>query len=298
MPQEWLQITFESERPLDVERILEACGAASVTIMDAADDPLYEPLPGETPLWKLSQIRGLFNGDADSDAILSIVTRELELVSAPPHQVETLTDQDWTRAWMTDYHPLPFGNRLWVCPLDQSVTAEDAVVIKLDPGLAFGTGTHPTTAMCLQSLDAMHLINKSVIDFGCGSGILGIAAALLGASTVLASDIDPQAIAATQSNAEINNVSNRVQTIPANSKLGELPAADIVLANILSNTLIELNEQLGAMTLAGGQLILSGILTEQVDDVIEAYATAFVLDTHLSQADWHCLVLRKQEPKL
>ena len=293
MAANWLQITLESERPLDVEHILESCGAISVTILDAADDPLFEPLPGETPLWKLSRISGLFSADADPDAIITIVTRQLGLASAPPHEAELLTDQDWTRAWLNDFRPMRFGTRLWICPTHEQVSEPDAVVIRLDPGLAFGTGTHPTTSMCLKYLDGAPPRDAAVVDFGCGSGVLGIAAALLGASTVHACDIDPQAITATRDNAQANGVGNRLHTAPAGQAPVLSQAADLVLANILSGTLVVLSDQLLALTAHDGRLVLSGILEDQVPDVLAAFSHACELQSHLHQGDWHCLVLQR-----
>lgn len=293
MPTQWLQITLESERPLDVERVFEACGAVSVTILDAADDPLYEPLPGETPMWALSRVRGLFNEDADPDAILAIVTRKLELVSAPPHDIEPISDQDWSSAWQKDFTAMCFGERLWICPSHSSVDQEDAVVIRLDPGLAFGTGTHPTTAMCLQYLDASPPLGKTVIDYGCGSGILAIAAGLLGATNVQACDIDPQAVAATKENAAANNIAERITAIDTSISPDPDITADLVLANILSNALTELQPRILKLCKPGGVIVMTGILGEQAETVINAYSKECSLESHQIQGDWHCLVVRK-----
>jgi ribosomal protein L11 methyltransferase len=187
--------------PESVEAVFSRHGAHAVTLSDAGDEALLEPRPGETPLWRATRVTGLFSVDADFDALRADLQMTFGIGDLPGHRIEQLADRTWEREWLKDYHPMRFGRRLWVSPVGQTPDAEDAVVVSMDPGLAFGTGTHPTTALCLEWLDGLDLDGKRILDFGCGSGILGIAALLLGAESVLAVDIDPQALTATAANA-------------------------------------------------------------------------------------------------
>jgi len=189
----WLQLTFETtpDNADQFSDLLSEAGANAVTFLDSADQPLYEPPVGETPLWSRTRIIGLFDATADMPAVLGHISQAISPKSLPDHRISPLEDKDWEREWMDSYHPMRFGNRLWVCPSWREAPEPDAVNLMLDPGLAFGTGTPPTTALCLEWLDQANLKNRRVIDYGSGSGILALAAALLGAVTVLAVDNCP-----------------------------------------------------------------------------------------------------------
>jgi len=282
----WLQISIELDQQ-QLERHEDAllnAGALSVTYTDAADQPLLEPAPGETPIWQQVRLLGLFNDDTLPEQILLQLCVELNLARPPQHQFELLEDRNWVRAWMDDYRPMPFGSQLWVCPTTMQPPHPEAVNLRLDPGLAFGTGTHPTTALCLTWLANANLKQKSVIDYGCGSGILAIAALLLGATQAYATDIDPQALLATQSNAELNHVENRL-TYSLVEQF-EAPTTDLVMANILAGPLTELAPTLAALCQQGGEIILSGLLAEQATEVRTVYGEWFELSPTQQQAEW------------
>ncbi len=281
----WLQARItapQAQAPL-LELLLEQFGALSVTFEDAADQPMFEPAPGATPLWQSTRVTGLFAGDTDADALRAELGRALP-DGARDIALEVLEDRAWERAWLERFHPMRFGERLWVCPTGQEPPTPDAVVVRLDPGLAFGTGTHPTTALCLEWLDGAALADRRVIDFGCGSGILAIAAARLGARQVLAVDHDPQAVTATAANARLNAVADRVQAVHSSDFRAE--PVDIVLANILANVLVELAAPLAALVAPGGQLVLSGILEAQAGTVAAAYAQRFRLEAPFTRDEW------------
>lgn len=277
----WLQITAHSAEPEALDEALFTAGAVSVTLTDAADTPILEPALGTHPTWPETLVIGLFPATTDAAAALAIVQ---QLAPGAVLQASQLEDRDWVRAWMDDYQPMCFGQRLWVCPAGMQVegATPDAVVLQLDPGVAFGTGTHPTTAMCLQWLDGQNLRGKRVLDYGCGSGILAIAAALLGAEHVAATDIDPQALAATADNAQRNGV------VVACHEVNDLPAAryDVVLANILAGPLCALAPRLLQQLDDGGHLVLAGLLDAQVDAVVAAYAASLHLRPGGQQGDW------------
>jgi len=282
----WLQISIELDQQ-QLERHEDAllnAGALSVTYTDAADQPLLEPAPGETPIWQQVRLLGLFNDDTLPEQILLQLCVELNLARPPQHQFELLEDRNWVRAWMDDYRPMPFGSQLWVCPTTMQPPHPEAVNLRLDPGLAFGTGTHPTTALCLTWLANDNLKQKSVIDYGCGSGILAIAALLLGATQAYATDIDPQALLATQSNAELNRVENRLTCSLVEQF--EAPTTDLVMANILAGPLTELAPTLAALCQQGGEIILSGLLAEQATEVRTVYGEWFELSPTQQQAEW------------
>ncbi len=266
---DWRQFVMELGPlpPHAVEALFTSHGAHAVTLSDAGDDPVLEPGVGETPLWRHTQITGLFSADTDFSALRDALSSEFALADLPPHRIETLADRRWEREWLKDFHPMCFGERLWVCPHGQAPAADAAVIVSLDPGLAFGTGTHQTTALCLRWLDGYPVSGKRVLDFGCGSGILAIAALKLGASAAVAVDIDPQALTATMANAQQNDVATRI-TATTDKPSAEF---DIVVANILAAPLIEHAKWLTERLAPGGALVLSGILAAQVDDVLTAY---------------------------
>lgn len=282
----WLQVrlAITPDQASFYEDALLDVGAVSVTFMDAEDQPIFEPDLGTTPLWSHTHLLALFEGDGDGEQVLAHL-RLLTGDPLPEHQVERIEDQDWERSWMDNFQPMRFGRRLWIVPSWHAAPEPDAVNLLLDPGLAFGTGTHPTTALCLQWLDGQALEGCSVLDFGCGSGILAIAALLLGAERAVGTDIDPQALEASRDNASRNGID------PARFPLylpQDLPdeQADVVVANILAGPLVQLAPQITARVKHGGRLALSGILAEQADEVRAAYAEAFELDPTAEQDGW------------
>lgn len=282
----WIQIIIET-RESEAERVGEALqqtGAVAVTLQDAADEPVFQLEPGETPLWSRTQICGLFDGTVDPEHVLAELRARLGAPGDLQAEVQTLPDQDWQRAWMDRYAPMRFGERLWVCPHWHTPPDPAAVNVMLDPGLAFGTGTHPTTTLCLEWLDGENLADKTVIDFGCGSGILSIAAAKLGARAVWAVDHDPQALLATRENAKENGVEARVHACTGD----ELPPApvDVLLANILATPLITLAPRFAERVKPGGTVVLSGILVGQAEEVLENYQPWFTMAPIRVREDW------------
>jgi len=259
--------TLNSDR---VEEIFARHGAQSITYTDAGDKPVLEPAPGETPMWRDTRICGLFTPEADLATLQDDLRVAFEIDVLPAHEIMELENRAWEREWLRDFGPMQFGERVWICPGDSVVDDADAVVVRLDPGLAFGTGTHATTALCLEWLDSLSLDGKSMLDYGCGSGVLAIAALKLGCDRAVATDIDRQAITATNDNAMHNNVQDSLAiTLNADDVNGDF---DIVIANILAGPLIELAESIAGRVKSGCLLGLSGILSEQVGEVLEAYA--------------------------
>jgi ribosomal protein L11 methyltransferase len=281
----WLQIIFQCTRAQSemLEDSLLELGALSITYQDAADQPVLEPGVGEMPLWPDIKFSALFMAETNTAAVLQQLKESLPF-ALPEHRVEILERKDWERAWMDHYRAMRFGQRLWICPSWQQPVDVQAVNLMLDPGLAFGTGTHPTTALCLEWLDAADLKGKRVIDFGCGSGVLGIAALLLGAGFVLAVDNDPQALVATQENARRNHCEDYLRAELFHCNLGE--SWDIVIANILAKPLIELAEPLKAALKTGGSLVLSGLLLEQAETVMQSYRPEVVFCAPVEQEGW------------
>jgi len=277
-------MNLESSEPDRVEAVLLRNGAHSVTLSDAGDEPVLEPAPGETPLWNDTKITALFDADADFSALRRELRQALELEQLPPNHIETLADRVWEREWLKDFGPMQFGERLWIVPGDEEAPSGAAVVVRLDPGLAFGTGTHPTTALCLEWLDCLDINGKTVLDFGCGSGVLSIAACKLGAILVEGIDIDLQAVTASRQNAERNNVESRFSAGTTISD--EAKQFDVVIANILAGTLIEYAAFIGDKVKAGGKLALSGVLSEQVDAVRDAYDKWFEFEPPAMQDNW------------
>lgn len=282
----WLQLNIITPRKL-VERLEDALlesGAVSVTLQDNADQPIFEPGLGETPLWDMVRITGLYDAEintAEAGAIAANIFGD----ELPEHSWELLEDKDWEREWMSNYHAIRCGERLWICPSWQQPPEPDKVNLMLDPGLAFGTGTHPTTFMCMQWIDQQDFTGLDIVDYGCGSGILGIATLLMGANKVIGIDIDPQALLATTENAKRNN-------LPADAMPVFLPPrcpqvqADIMLANILAGPLAELAPTLSGLTKLGGKICLSGILAVQAESVIAAYSQWFEFDPTAHQEEW------------
>jgi ribosomal protein L11 methyltransferase len=289
VPQLQLTLDIGTRNPESFEDVLFELGAVAVTLEDAADDPVLEPAPGATPLWPTVVVKAVF--DADTDPALISAALAQALPDAPPLRFEVLPDKAWEREWLKDFRPMRFGRRLWVCPNGMPTDDREAIRIELDPGLAFGTGTHPTTALCLEWLDALDVAGQQMVDYGCGSGILGIAAARLGAAGVLAMDIDPQALIATRDNAERNAVADRI-TISGDPQLVER-GTDLLLANILAGPLVELAPRFARAVRPGGQLALSGLLLEQAETVTAAYRPWFDIATSATRDGWALLAGRR-----
>ena len=289
----WIQLRINTTNDLaeQISEQLEESGAVSVTFQDTYDNPVFEPLPGETKLWGNTDVVGLYDAQTDIAELQAILN--LDQYS---YKIEQLEDKDWEREWMDNFHPMQFGKRLWICPSWRDIPDPNAVNVMLDPGLAFGTGTHPTTALCLTWLDSLDLNNKIVIDYGCGSGILAIAALKLGAERVIGIDIDPQAIQASRDNAERNNVSQKIELYLAQDLPDNLQA-DVVIANILAGPLKELAPQISKLVKTDGKLGLSGILANQSQSVCEAYKSQFELDPVIEQEEW-CRITGKKNKNL
>jgi ribosomal protein L11 methyltransferase len=281
----YLELSFEL-RDLDAEVAESACfecGAISVTFSDMRDDPVLEPAPGEFRLWPATRLQALFAGDVDETHAAAALAAELG-ITADRLTLRRIEDRVWEREWLKDFHAMRFGQKLWVVPHHETVTEAGAVVVKLDPGLAFGTGTHPTTALCLEWMDAHLQPGASVIDYGCGSGILAIAAAKLGARHASCFDIDPQALIATRDNATANDVGARVQVYEAAEDLPR--PVDVLVANILSGPLCELAPSFASLVRPGGSLVLAGLMEHQAAEVAQAHAAWFDMRPFGKRDDW------------
>ena len=273
----------------DAEAACFACGASSVTFVDADDSdasPVLEPAPGEFRLWPCARIRALFASDTGSDTVVGALSGALGLEPARLHTCE-IADRAWEREWLRDFHAMRFGARLWVCPHHEQVEDSAAAVVRMDPGLAFGTGTHPTTALCLEWLDAHPPQGSEVVDFGCGSGVLALAALRLGARCASCFDIDPQALTATRDNAGANGLTDRVRL---HDRAEVIPrGADLLLANILSGPLVELAPGFADILRPSGALVLSGLMEREVLEVTRAYEAWFDMGTFGVRESWVCL---------
>ncbi|EKO3833036.1 50S ribosomal protein L11 methyltransferase [Vibrio harveyi] len=292
----WIQIklnaTNENAEQIG-DMLMEETGALSVTFLDAQDTPVFEPLPGETRLWGDTDILALYDAEADTNFIITQIKASSMLTDDFAYKVEQLEDKDWEREWMENFHPMKFGERLWICPSWREIPEPDAVNVMLDPGLAFGTGTHPTTALCLEWLEGLDLSGKTVIDFGCGSGILAIAAIKLGAEKVIGIDIDPQALQASRDNAERNGVADQLEVfLPQNQPEGLI--ADVVVANILAGPLRELAPIIKGLVKPNGDLAMSGVLDTQAEDVANHYRDELHIDPIVEQSEWCRISGRKQ----
>lgn len=292
----WLQVSVEVTGDLAevATEVFADAGALSVTYQDAADEPILEPALGAHPVWSATRVVALYPGDGDASRITQSLREALHDAGIEP-RIERLEDRDWSNTWRDSFHATRFGARLWVVPTDETAPEADAVMVHLDPGLAFGTGTHTTTALCLEWLDAHPPLGREVIDYGCGSGILAIAAGKLGASRVRAVDIDPQALQATRDNAGRNGMGQKVNvTFP--EALDARPA-DLVIANILANPLIELAATLASQVSPGGHIVLTGILAEQAGDVMTAYRPWFEFCEPVEREGWVLLEGVKRREK-
>ncbi|WP_404365174.1 50S ribosomal protein L11 methyltransferase [Marinobacter sp.] len=297
MPWIQLKIPADPDNADQLEDLLMELGADAVSMEDAADQPLYEPDPGTTPLWHRTCVTGLFDATHDIEQLCGQVHdawHQRTQQSLPEIDISLVEDRDWERAWMEDFKPLRFGERLWIVPSWHDAPDPAAANLLLDPGLAFGTGTHPTTALCLEWLDGHEVEGSQVIDYGCGSGILGLAALLLKAHHVIGVDTDPQALEASRENARRNQVA------PEKLDLylpGDEPdtTADLVLANILAQPLIMLAPRLASKVRSGGDIVLSGILSSQAREVMEAYEPWFVMDEPEQREEWVRLAGRRRD---
>ncbi|MEJ2590230.1 MAG: 50S ribosomal protein L11 methyltransferase [Candidatus Thiodiazotropha sp.] len=290
----WLQLsidTSEQQAPL-LELVFENLGALSVTLGDAGDQPLLELPPDSQQLWDQTRVTALFEGSQDPQALRTALAGVLEEPLLSRLCWERIEDRIWERVWLEHFKPMRFGKRLWVCPADESAGTADGVVIQLDPGLAFGTGTHPTTALCLEWLDGLDLRGKQVIDYGCGSGILAIAALKLGAARAVGIDHDPQALQASRENAQKNGVADRLDVRLPDA---EPPAAaDILVANILAGPLISLAPSLAALIKPDGEFALSGILAEQYDAVADCYRPFAHVSAPVQRDEWILIKAHKR----
>ncbi|TDJ29189.1 MAG: 50S ribosomal protein L11 methyltransferase [Gammaproteobacteria bacterium] len=283
----WWQLSVQCKAAEleQTETSLLRIGAVSITLSDAKDEPLYESVPGDNPVWQHSLVTGLF----DQRQALQSLRNDLAKLLLP-HQISSIreaeiADQDWERAHLKYFKPIQCGKNLWVVPSWADPPDPDAINIRLDPGLAFGTGSHPTTALCLAWLSDKNLNDQSVIDYGCGSGILAITACKLGAAHVIAVDIDPQALSATRDNMNRNGIDPASFETCLPERM-DLEVTDLLIANILSGPLVELAEKLTSLVKKGGKILLSGILENQLDDITSAYQTYFDLDPVSTREGW------------
>jgi len=283
----WLKVHIELERgdPEPVERALIELGAVSIELSDAADHPILEPAPGATPLWPKLRISALFDAGTDETAIRLAVVGALDTETLPAMRFEPLVERDWIENWRQTLHPVRFGRNLWICPTGFDCPEPGGTVIELEPGLAFGTGSHPTTALCLDWLANRDDHGGSLLDYGCGSGILSIAALVLGAERVLGVDIDKQALQATRDNAQRNHVAGRLTIVRPEAACAE-PEYDHVVANILSGTLIRLAAELKRYCHSGTRIALSGILADQTASVTAAYRPWVEFEQPIERDDW------------
>lgn len=290
---------------LDPDAVESACfeaGAYSVVLTDQRDDAILEPKPGEIRLWPATRLQAIFPDEALGAETLDVLAATIGC-DRSRMSVEDVEERVWEREWLKDFKPMRFGRALWICPSHAQVDDPQATVVRLDPGLAFGTGTHPTTRLCLEYLDersASHTGNRDrIVDFGCGSGVLAIAALKLQPlARAFVHDIDPQALVATADNARANDVDSRIEAFAEAADLvrhlAQRAGADLVLANILSGPLCELAPLLTDLLAPDGEIVLAGLLDEQADDVIAAYAPAMSLTRWRSLEGWTCLVGRQR----
>lgn len=295
----YLELSFAlgSLDPEVAEQVCVERGALAVTFTDSRDDPVLEPKPGEFRLWPATRLAVLFSAGVDGNALTDSLASSLGLAPAAIH-AQPVADRVWEREWLKDFHAMRFGERLWICPHHERVQDPDAVIVSLDPGLAFGTGTHASTALCLMWLDAHAPLLRApaehgmqVIDYGCGSGVLALAAAKLGADAVHCFDIDPQALIATQGNALANAVAGRVHVHEHPDGLPR--GADVLLANILAGPLCELATTFASLVRPGGQIVLAGLMDHEAADVTAAYAACFHVERFGDRDGWTCLAGRR-----
>ena len=283
-----LSLTCQAAQLDEIEDLMMELGALSISLADAHDEPIYEPLPGDNPIWRESVLSATFDEDSDPEEL-----GQRLLARLPPHLASTVThgsfqDRDWQQAYRQHFKPLQCAPKLWIVPTWSNPPDPDATIVRLDPGLAFGTGSHPTTALCLAWLAEQDLQNLKLIDYGCGSGILAIAAIKLGADHVLAVDIDEQALTACKSNMEVNAVTNGQIEVCLPAAAAET-AVDLLMANILAGPLVDLASQFAKLVNPGGKIVLSGILVSQLNDIQSAYSEFFALEPARQSGDWACI---------
>jgi ribosomal protein L11 methyltransferase len=283
----WLQVRIDlgELRAEPVEQALLDMGAVTIQYSDAGDNPIFEPAPGTTPLWNTTQMSALFEVGVSETAIQLIVAKSITPAPIPSIYFTLLEEQDWVASWKRNLPPMQFGQHLWICPPGSTCPDDRATIVTIEPGLGFGTGAHATTRLCLEWLSQRQLRDKTVLDLGCGSGILGIASLALGASRVTAVDIDEHALTATRENAQRNDCLAQLQVLLAD-RLDPSIRFDLIVANILSGTLIELESDLRGHSQSGTDIALSGILTSQADEVVSAYERWIHLKHSAEQGDW------------
>ena len=293
MPTTELTLKASANMATTLEEFFLEHGACAITYKDAEDQPILEPRPGEAPLWEQYFISGLFLETADIAHINNVITKQFPTLSKNLVS-KTIQDQVWERAWLKDYQPIKINDNIWICPSDIQTPDPNAITITLDPGLAFGTGTHPTTHLCLEALANIDLNDKIVVDYGCGSGVLAITALKLGAKFAYAIDSEPQALIATQDNMTRNDINQSlIQTyLPEN--VPDMQPVEMVIANILSSTIIALSNELQKNIAPHGTLILSGLLDHQTADVIKAFSADFSFSLPHKKDGWVCLVGQKK----
>ncbi|HTT07543.1 MAG TPA: 50S ribosomal protein L11 methyltransferase [Gammaproteobacteria bacterium] len=291
----WIEISFavDSDGAERLSPILEELGALAVTLRSGGNEAVFDQVDESPTLWRQTRLTALFDADAETDFIILQVTDALDPLPLPPCEVAHLDDQDWNRLWMDRFQPLRFGRRLWVVPSWHEPPDPSAVNLRLDPGMAFGTGTHPTTAMCLRWLERAELRGRVVIDYGCGSGILAIAALKLGAARAYAVDVDPQCLITTRENAGRNDIGDELWTGPPDQLPVEI-GADALLANILAGPLVQLVPVFAGLLKPDGDLVLSGLLSDQVNDCLAAYRTSFNMNPPHVEGDWAMLTGRRR----
>jgi ribosomal protein L11 methyltransferase len=286
---DWMQLTLQTNKDQAdfVSEILTGLDSVSITFSDTKDDAIFEPPVGETPLWKNVTITALFDLNIDQANISHMLENICHINEL---HFELLKGRVWEDECKKDFHAMQFGKRIWVCPSweGDANLPDDAIIIDMDPGLAFGTGTHQTTDLCLQYLDNNAPIDCSVIDYGSGTGILAIAAIKLGAKKAIAVDNDPQAIISTISNTEVNNVQDKVHVLHTNDE-GKLEQVDLLIANILANPLVDLCEHFSGLVKKGGNVALSGIMENQLPMILETYGVYFK-EMKVAQKDEWCQV--------
>ena len=289
--QAWKQVTLiaNGDKAEEISDILFFLDAVSVTYQDAKDDPILEPLPGEQRVWPNTKVIGLFEKGTDTAPVVSYLQHLYG--DNFPIVAHDLEDQDWVRAWMDNFKPIKCGKNLWITP--SWCETQDGINVILDPGLAFGTGTHPTTFLCLGFLDSLeNLSEKEVLDYGCGSGILAISALKLGANKAYGVDIDPQALIASKDNAQRNQVEDKLELFDGASN--QIPQCSIVVANILAGPLAQLEPNIAALCQSQGKLALSGILESQAQEVIDAYSKDFDIEYTKVKEGWVLIVATRK----
>ncbi len=268
-----ISLTVNIQQAQKVERALLKLGALSITYLDKGDRPVLEPAPGEVRLWDKMRLLALFAQNRDEQELTDSVCKALGVSKLPENAFKKVPDQQWEKVWMDQFQPMRFGQRLWICPTHEKPVDDTAINLWLDPGLAFGTGTHATTALCLEWLESAQITGKSMIDFGCGSGVLSIAALLLGANKIYATDIDPQAMLASEENARLNKVLGQLHLVSQEELVDN--QCEILVANILFQPIIDLKEVFTGLVIGTGTIVLSGILEEQVPALINRYKESF-----------------------